>query len=423
MAFKIETQCVQGTYEPKNGEARVLPLYQSTTYAYDTADAMAHLFDVPKDGHIYSRISNPTTAKLEEKIALLEGGTAAMATSSGMSAILLAIMTVCQAGDNLITLSTIYGGSYNLLNVTLRKYGIDARFVTPETPDEEIEKLIDDKTKMLYGETIANPAMTVFDFDRYSAICKKHGLLLCVDNTLATPCLVRPFEHGTNVVIHSTTKYLDGHASCVGGLIVDGGNFEYRGNPRYVDFCTPDPSYHGTVYVDEAPACPFAIKARMQYMRDTGACISPFNAYLIHMGMETLHLRMQRHSENALAVAKMLQNHPNVEWVKYPGLESDSQHELALKYYDGGYSGMVVFGIKGGREKAKKFIDSLRLVKQATHIADVRSCVLHPASTTHRQLSEQDLIACGISANLVRLSIGIENVDDIIADVQNALKD
>ena len=421
MAFKTETQCVQGTYEPHDGEPRVLPLYQSTTYAYDTADAMAHLFDVPKDGHIYSRISNPTTAKLEEKIALLEGGTAAMATSSGMAAILLAVMTVATAGDNIITMSTIYGGSYNLFNITLRKYGIDARFVTPETSDEEIEKLIDDKTKMFFGETIANPAMVVFDFDRYAAICKKHGLLLVIDNTLTTPCLVKPFEHGTNIVIHSTTKYLDGHASCVGGLIVDGGNFEYRNNPRYVDFCTPDESYHGTVYVDEAPACPFAIKARMQYMRDTGACMSPFNAYLIHLGMETLHLRMQRHSENALIIARALQNNPHIEWIKYPGLENDSQHKLAEKYYNGGYSGMLVIGIKGGRENAKKFIDSLKLIKQVTHIADVRSCVLHPASTTHRQLSEQDLIKCGISANLVRLSIGIENAQDILEDIENAL--
>lgn len=421
MKYGKDTICVQGDYRPKNGDPRVLPLYQSTTYSYDTPEQLAFLFDSPKSGHIYSRISNPTVSALENKVTMLEGGVGAMATSSGMAATTLAVMTVCEGGDNIISLSTIYGGTYNLFNVTLKKYGIECRFVTPDSTDEDIEKLIDGKTKMIFAETVANPAMVALDFDRFARICKKHKLLFVVDNTLATPCLVRPFEHGANVIVHSTTKYMDGHAAAVGGLIVDGGNFEFDQNERYKDFYTPDESYHGVKYIEEGGAAAYILKARMQYMRDLGTSMSPFNAYLTNIGLETLHLRMARHSENALAVSRALALNPNVEWVKYPGLENDKYHDIASRYFKGGYSGMVVFGVKGGRAKAEQFIKNLKLIKQVTHIADVRSCVLHPASTTHRQLSDSDLGACGITDNLVRLSVGIENKEDIINDVLSAL--
>ncbi|HPD01975.1 MAG TPA: O-acetylhomoserine aminocarboxypropyltransferase/cysteine synthase [Clostridia bacterium] len=419
--MKIDTKCVQAGYEPKNGEPRVLPLYQSTTYYYETPEQLAHLFDSPKCGHIYSRISNPTVAAFEEKITALEGGIGAMACSSGQAATLFTVLTVANAGDNIISFSTIYGGTFNLFAVTLKKFGIETRFVTPETPDSEIEKLIDAKTKLIFGETIANPAMTVLDFERCSALAEKHGVLFVVDNTLATPVLVRPLSLGADVVVHSTTKYLDGHAACVGGVIVDGGKFKFLGNPRYQDFYTPDESYHGVVYTEEGGAAAFILKARMQYMRDIGAIMAPFNAYLTNLGTETLHLRMARHSENGLLAAKTLKAHRNVEFVLYPGLEGDKNHALAKKYFSGGYSGMVVFGIKGGRENAVKFIKNLKLFKQVTHIADARSCVLHPASTTHRQLSAEQLAAAGITDGMVRLSCGIEAGEDIAADIISAL--
>lgn len=418
-----DTMCVQGAYEPKSGDPRVLPLMQSTTYYYESLEEMAHLFDVPKDGHIYSRISNPTVECYEKKIAMLEGGTACMAVSSGMAATLNTVLNVCKAGDNIVSMSTIYGGSYNLFKSTLPKLGITCRFVNDDMTDEEIKANIDENTKLFFGETIANPAMVVFDFDRISKICKEEKLLLVVDNTLATPILVRPFEHGANIVVHSTTKYMDGHATAVGGAIVDGGNFEYRDNPRYVDFVTPDESYHGINYVDEGEGglYSFVLKARMQGMRDYGTSVSPFNAYITNLGMETLHLRMERHSSNALALAKELEKHPMVAWVNYAGLESNKYHERAVKYFKGGFSGMVVFGIKGGRENAEKFINNLHLFKNVTHIADVRSCVLHPASTTHRQLSSEDLVKAGIDEGLVRLSVGIEDEKDIIEDIIGAL--
>ncbi|HKL94269.1 MAG TPA: O-acetylhomoserine aminocarboxypropyltransferase/cysteine synthase family protein [Clostridia bacterium] len=419
--MKIGTKCVQGAYNPKNGDPRVLPLYQSTTYTYDTAEQLAFLFDSPKCGHIYSRISNPTVAAFEEKMAMLEGGVGAMACSSGMSATLFAVLTVATAGDNILSLSTIYGGTYNLFSTTLPKLGIETRFISAKMTDKQIESLIDDRTKLVFGETIANPSMDVLDFDRYANICKKHRIPFIVDNTLATPILVRPFEHGVNIVVHSSTKYLDGHASCVGGIIVDAGNFEWKDNPRFKDFYTPDPSYHGTVYIEEGGAAAYVLKARMQYMRDIGAQMSPFNAYLTNLGSETLELRMERHSQNALSVAKMLEKHSKVEWVRYPGLENDKFHEVGQKYFKGGFSGMVAVGIKGGKEKACKFMEALKMIKIVTHIADTRSCVLHPASTTHRQLSDNELIECGIPNNLVRLSIGIESIEDILADIESAL--
>lgn len=420
--MKIETICVQGGYEPQSGDPRVLPLYQSTTYYYKTPEEMAHLFDVPKDGHIYSRISNPTTAAYENKIALLEGGVGAMATGSGMSAIMAAVLNVAGKGDNVVSASSVYGGTFNLFKITLPRFGIDTRFFTNEASDEDIEKLIDGNTKALFMETVANPAMVVCDFDRYAAICRKHGILFIVDNTLATPYHVRPFEHGANVVVHSSTKYLDGHASCVGGVVVDGGNFKFDGNPRYEAFYTPDVSYHDIVYVKEGGEAAYILKARMQYMRDMGLTPSPFNSWLTNLGAETLHIRMERTSANALRLAKLLKENKNAEWVLYPGLEDDKYHAVAQKYYQNGFGGMLVFGVKGGRKQAENFIRNLRLIKQVTHIADVRSCVLHPASTTHRQLSDADLVSAGITPNMVRLSIGIENADDLAQDITQALE-
>ncbi len=419
--MKISTKCVQTGWNPKSGEPRVLPLYQSTTFAYDTAEEMAFLFDSPKNGHIYSRISNPTNSALETKMAELCGGVGAMTCSSGMAATLLSVLTVANAGDNIIALSTIYGGTYNLFSTTLPKLGINVKIISPELSAEEVEKLIDDRTKMLFGETIANPSIGLLDFEKYAKICNKHQIVFAVDNTLATPVLVRPFEHGANVEIHSTTKYLDGHASAVGGMVVDAGNFKFDGNPRYQDFWTPDESYHGVVYVEEGGSAAFILKARMQYQRDIGAQMSPFNAYITNLGTETLHLRMKAHSENADKLAHAIENHKNVDWVKYPSLDSFADKDSAEKYWTGGFSGMMAVGIKGGRDMASKFISNLKLFKQVTHIADTRSCVLHPATTTHRQLSDSDLIACGITAGLVRLSVGIEDSEDIIADVLNAL--
>lgn len=421
--MKQDSICVQGAYEPKNGEPRVMPLVQSTTYYYENMEDMAHLFDVPKDGHIYSRISNPTVDCFEKKIVMLEGGTAAMAVSSGMAATLQTVLNVCNQGDNIISLSTIYGGTFNLFRNTLPKYGIQTRFVNADMTDEEIMANIDGNTKMFFGETIANPAMKAFDFERFARICKQAKLLLIIDNTLATPILVKPFQHGANIVIHSTTKYIDGHAAAVGGIIVDGGNFDYTNNARYTDFVKPDPSYHGINYVEEGGngLFSFALKARMQGMRDFGTCMSPFNAYLTNLGAETLHLRMIRHSTNAMAVAKALKAHCKVAWVKYAGLEDDADHAIASKYFVGGYSGMVVFGVKGGRSDAETFINNLKIIKNVTHIADARSSVLHPASTTHRQLSVEDLAKCGIDGGLVRLSIGIEDECDIVNDIINAL--
>ena len=422
--MEFESKCVQGSYSPKNGEPRVLPLAQSTTFYYENADKMAYVFDYPETGHLYTRISNPTIDAFEKKIAMLEDGVAALACSSGMAAETLAILNACSAGDNIISSSMVYGGTYNLFNVTLRRYGVETRFFDPDAPAEEIEKLIDDKTKIIYGETIANPAMTILDFDKFSKIADKYGLIFMVDNTLATPYLLKPKDHGAHVVLHSTTKYLDGHASCVGGIIVDLGNFKFQGNPRFEElFNQPDESYHGRTYSKDFGNATFAAKARCQMMRDFGSQMSPFNAYLTNLNAETLHLRMARHSENAQKIAELLEKHPQVEWVKYPGLKSDKYYDLAKKYYRGnGFGGMLVFGVKGGKEAAVKFQDALKFLSIVTHIADSRSSVLHPASTTHRQLSAEDLKACGVPENLIRLSIGIEDYKDIEADILQALE-
>lgn len=419
--MNIETKCVQSGYEPKNGEPRVLPLYQSTTYAYDTPEELAKLFDLSTPGHIYTRISNPTISAFEEKINALEGGVGGLACSCGLAAETLAILNVCNAGDNIVSMPTIYGGSYNLFNVTLRKYGINTKFAPNNATEKDLDKLIDANTKLIFCESVANPGMVIADFDLLAKVAKKHKVLLMVDNTLTTPIICKPLDLGANIVIHSTTKYIDGHASCVGGIIIDGGNFDFKNNDRYAEFSTPDESYHGLVYNDVAPAS-FITKARVQMMRDLGSCISPFNAYLTSLGCETLHLRMERHSSNALKCAEALLQHPNIEWVKYSGLSDDAQHDKAQKYFLNGMSGgMVVFGVKGGREGANTFMKALKLAKIVTHVADVRTCVLHPATTTHRQLSDQGLIDCGITDNLIRLSVGIENSADIIKDLEQAL--
>lgn len=418
----LDTKCVQAGYTPGNGEPRVAPIVQSTTWAYDTPEEMGDIFDLKQDGYLYSRLSNPTVGVLEEKVNALEGGVGAMATASGMSATLLAILNLADAGDNFISVSAIYGGTQNLFNVTLRRLGIECRFIEPGAMEADIEKLIDDKTKLVFCETIANPAGYIADFDMLSKICKKHGIVLMVDNTIATPYICRPFEFGANVVVHASTKYIDGHALCIGGVIVDGGNFKYLGNKRYPHFNEADESYHGMVFATDCGDQPYIVRARVVCMRDLGAQMSPMNAFLTNLGCETLHLRMPRHSKNGLAVAKALKAHKNVEWVKYAGLESDPDYAKCQKYFDKGYnSGMVTFGIKGGVEGGIKFQRNLKLFRIVTHIADARSCVLHPASTTHRQLSEESLKAAGVAPNLIRLSVGIEDTADVVADVVNAL--
>lgn len=419
----IDTKCVQSGYDPKNGEPRVLPIVQSTTYVYETPEAMGDLFDLKAAGYFYTRIGNPTNAVLEDRVNALEGGTGALGTASGMSATMLAVLNLASSGDNFVASSNIYGGTYNLFNVTLRRMGVDCRFVENDSSIEEIESKIDDNTKFIFIETIANPAGKVADFEKFSAIAKKYGLVLMCDNTISTPYICRPFEHGVNVIVHASTKYLDGHATSVGGVIVDGGNFEYLGNPRYPLFNNPDDSYHGMVFArDFGNAC-FVTRARVVGMRDLGAIMAPMNAFLTVLGIDTLHLRMPRHSENALAVAKALKASDAVEWVKYAGLEDDPDHARAQKYFDKGYcAGMVSFGIKGGKDAAMKFQKALKLFKIVTHIADSRSCVLHPATTTHRQLSDKDLEAAGVPANLIRLSVGTEGVEDILGDVLGALE-
>ncbi len=420
MAYRKDTICVQGGYRPQSGESRIPPIVQSTTYFYDSTQGMADLFDLKADGYFYSRLANPTVAAFEGKVAELEGGVAAIGCASGMSAIMLMAFTLCNAGDNIVTSSAIYGGSFNLFSVTLPKLGIEGRFFDPDAPAEEIEALIDEKTRFVFTETIANPSIKVLDFDKIHTICKKYGVLFVVDNTLATPILCRPFEWGANIVIHSSSKYLDGHAAALGGVIVDGGNFGFRGNARYPSFNTPDESYHGLVYAD-LPVAAFATKCRAQMIRDMGAIMSPQNAFLSWLGCDTLALRMERHSSNAAQVAKYLSKHPKIDWVLHASLPDNAYHSIALKYLPNGQGGMLSFGIRGNVTQAAKFMEALRLITQETHVADVRSCVLHPASTTHRQLTPEELVAAGVPENLVRLSVGIEHPDDIIADLAQAL--
>ena len=420
--YKLDTLCVQGGYKPENGEARTLPIYQSTTYKYDSAEHLGDLFDLKVDGHMYSRISNPTLACVESKIAEMEGGVGAMLVSSGQAANLTTVLNITSAGQNIISLASIYGGTVNLFAVTLKKMGIEVRFVTPDMTDAEIEAMMDENTRMIFGETVANPALVVFDIERYANLAHKHGMPLVVDNTFATPILCRPFEFGCDIVTHSTTKYMDGHATVVGGCIVDSGKFDWNVGGRYPELTTPDDSYHGVVYTESFGAAAFITKARVQMLRDMGNTMSPMAAFLLNLGLETLALRMERHCANALAVAQFLESHECVDWVDYPLLPGNAQYDLAKKYLPKGACGVISVGIKGGREAACRFLNNLKLLNIVVHVADARSCALHPASTTHRQLTDAQLTACGVRPEQVRLSIGIENIEDILADLDQALR-
>lgn len=419
--MKIETKCIQEGYKPKNGEPRVLPIYQSTTFKYDSSEFMGKLFDLEESGYFYTRLANPTVGCVEEKIASLEGGVGAMMTSSGQAATMFAVMTIAGAGDHIVCSSSVYGGTFNLFDVTLRRFGIDVTFVNPDDDYETISKAFKDNTKALFGETIANPALTVLDIEKFAKIAHDHKVPLIVDNTFATPVLCNPFKFGVDIITHSTSKYMDGHAVSLGGVVIDSGNFDWAASGKFPEFTTPDESYHGIVYSEHFGNAAFIAKARVQLMRDLGSTPSPQNAFLLNLGLETLHLRMPRHSENAKKIAKFLENDDRVAWVNYPGLETSKYKSLVDKYLPNGASGVVSFGVKGGREAATKFLDSLKLAAIVTHVADARTCALHPASTTHRQMTDEQLVECGISADLVRLSVGIENVDDIIADIDNAL--
>ncbi len=419
-SWRIETKCIQEGYKPGNAEPRVLPIYQSTTYKYDSTEQVANLFDEPVKGHIYSRISNPTVGYVESKIAALEGGVGAMCTSSGQSASLNAILNICESGDHFVSSSTIYGGTYNLFAVTLKKMGIDVTFVDPDSSEEEIQKAFKPNTKALFGETIANPKISVLDIEKFARIAHKNDVPLLIDNTFATPILCRPIEHGADIVIHSTTKYMDGHAVCVGGVIVDSGNFNWK-NGKFPSFTIPDDSYHGVVYTDFGNLA-YIVKVRYQFMRDFGNYMAPLSAFLLNLGLETLHLRIERHSENAMKVAQFLNESDKILSVSYPGLPDDKYYSIAQKYLPKGCSGVISFRIKGGREGAIKFMDKLKLATIVVHVADARTAVLHPASATHRQLSDEQLLAAGIEPDLIRLSVGIENVEDIIEDLKQALE-
>lgn len=417
----IETQCVQAGYEPNSGDTRIAPIAQSTTYYYEQAGDVAQLFDLEKEGHMYSRISNPSVEVLEKKIAILEGGVGALGVSSGQSASLLAVLTITDAGDHIIAMNNLYGGTFTLLSATLKRLGIESTFLSPDASEEEISRSVRDNTKLIFGETIGNPLVDVLDIERIATIAHQHDLPLIVDNTLATPILCRPIEWGADIVVHSATKYLDGHATSVGGLIVDSGKFDWTKSSRHPQLVEPDPTYHGLSYSETFGPAAFIVRARAAFLRDFGTTLSPFNAFLINLGTETLHLRMERHSSNALKMAQYLEKHPNVEWVAYPGLENSPTKPLADKYLSGG-SGIIAFGVKGGAKEAVEFIDKLKLASMVVHLGDLRTHVLHPSSMTHRQLSQEQQLASGITPNLIRLSVGIENVSDIIADIQQALE-
>lgn len=412
---------VQGGYTPKSGEPRVLPIYQCASYKYDDPDFLAKLFDLKAEGHLYSRMSNPTVAALEEKYSRLEGGVGAVATASGQSAILYAVLNICKAGDHLISVSSLYGGTVNLFTVNLKKMGIEVTFVNPEASEDDILACAQENTKLIYGETIGNPGLNILDFDKFAAVAKKLEVPFVVDNTVATPHHCNPFEHGVNIVVHSTTKYSEGHAQTIGGIIVDGGNFNWN-NGKFDDLVLPDPSYHGVKYVESFGVAAYIVKLRVTLLRDLGSAMSPFNAYLTNLGLETLHLRMERHSQNTLELAKWLSSHNKVAWVNYPYLEGNSEYQRAKKYLKGGASGLLTFGIKGGIEEAKEFTRALKLIALVVTLGDSRSCILHPATTTHSQLNEEEQRASGVAPDMLRLSVGIEDVSDLIKDIDNALK-
>lgn len=420
--YSIETKCIQSGYTPKNGEPRILPIYQSTTYKYDSSEHLGDLFDLKAPGHMYSRISNPTLECVEAKISDLEGGVGTVLTTSGQAANLLAILNIASSGQNFVSLSSIYGGTINLFAVTLKRLGIEVRFITPEMTDDEVEALFDENTRLVFGETIANPALKVLDIEKYANLAHKHGVPLLVDNTFATPILCRPIEFGADIVIHSMTKYMDGHASVVGGCVVDSGKFDWD-NGKFTELTEPDESYHGLIYTESFGNAAYITKLRVQLIRDFGVAPSAINAFLLNLGLETLHLRMERHCENALKVAEYLENNNKISWVNYPKLKSSESYGLAEKYLPKGACGVISFGIKGGRAAAVKFMDSLKLAAIVVHVADARTCVLHPASTTHRQLTDEQLADAGIGADMIRMSVGIESADDIIADIEQALSE
>ncbi len=423
MKRRPETLCVQAGYEPKKGEPRVVPIYQSTTFKYETSEQMADLFDLKAEGYFYTRLQNPTNDVVAKKIAELEGGVAAMLTSSGQAASFYSIFNICEAGDHFVSSSTIYGGTFNLFAVTMKKLGIECTFVDPDASEEEIQKAFRPNTKALFGETIANPVLNVLDIEKFARIAHKNGVPLVIDNTFATPINCRPFEFGADIVIHSTTKYMDGHATSVGGCIVDSGNFDWEAHhDKFKGLTEPDESYHGLAYSSAFGKGAYITKATAQLMRDLGSIPSPHNAFLLNIGLETLHLRMPRHCENAQKVAEYLEKNEKVAWVNYSGLPSNKYYELAQKQFTNGQScGVVTFGLKGGREVATRFMDNLKLCCIATHVADARTCVLHPASHTHRQLSDEQLVSAGVKPDLIRFSVGIENAEDIIADIEQAL--
>ncbi len=419
-SWHIETQAVQGNYQPKAAESRTPPIHQSTTFKYDKAEHMAQLFDLDCPDPMYTRLGNPTTSVFEEKIALLEGGVAALATSSGQAATALAILNICHSGQHVVAASTLYGGTFSLFANTFPKLGIEVTFVDPNSSLEEMQKAFRPQTRCLFAETIGNPGLNILDFQKFSTLSREMAVPLIVDNTLASPYLCQPLQHGADIIVHSATKYIDGHGTCVGGVIVDSGRFAWTPE-KYPEICEPDSSYHGLKYLEKFGPLAYIVKARAQYMRDLGVTPAPQNSFLFNHGLTTLHLRMERHSSNALALAKFLDAHPHVSWVNYPGLESHSSFALAQQYLPKGASGVLTFGIKGGRDSGIKFMEACRLIAMVVHVGDARSCVLHPASTTHRQLSEEQQIASGVSPDLIRLSVGIENIDDLIADVDQAL--
>ena len=422
--YKIETKCVQGGYTPGNGEPRQIPIVQSTTFHYDTSEDMAKLFDLEASGYFYSRLQNPTCDTVAAKICELEGGTAAMLTSSGQAANFYAVFNIATCGDHVVSASTIYGGTFNLFAVTMKKMGIDFTFVSPDCTEEELAAAFRPNTKAVFGETIANPALTVLDIEKFAKAAHAHGVPLIIDNTFATPINCRPFEWGADIVTHSTTKYMDGHGAAVGGCIVDSGKFDWMANKeKFPGLCTPDDSYHGIVYAEKfGQGGAFITKATAQLMRDFGSTPAPQSAFLLNLGLESLHVRMERHCTNGLAVATFLKSHPNVSWVTYASLEGDKYYDLAQKYMPKGTCGVVSFGVKGGRSAAEKFMKHLKVAAIETHVADARTCCLHPASATHRQMSDEELLAAGVSGDLVRYSCGLENADDLIADLKQALE-
>lgn len=420
--MKINTKCLHSGYTPKNGEPRVLPITQSTTFKYESSEEMGKLFDLEAEGYFYTRLQNPTNDAVAAKIADLEGGVAAVLTSSGQAASFYSVFNICSAGDHVVASAAIYGGTFNLFSVTMKKLGIDFTFVNPDSTEEELNAAFKENTKVVFAETLSNPSLNVLDIELFAKVAHAHGVPLIVDNTFPTPINCRPFEFGADIVTHSTTKYMDGHATQVGGVIVDSGNFDWTKSDKYPGLTTPDESYHGVIYTERFGKGAYITKCVTQLMRDLGSIPSPHNAFLLNLGLETLFLRVPRHCENALKVAKFLEANDNVSWVNYPGLESNKYYDLAKKYMPDGTSGVVSFGIKGGREAATKFMDALRLATIATHVADCRTCVLHPASTTHRQLSAQQLEEAGVAEDLIRFSVGLEDADDIIADIAQAIE-